>query len=138
MDELPDLACDVFPGGAVVERVVRDLDVKGRVGRVIRRVQGQEDLFDLRVRGDRAGRGDPGDGTAERDQPGRTSAGSVGDVDFQDVGPGQKAKPYVGQVRRVLGPARGRVGPRVIVSVPLVTVSVTVKVWDAASLSVTV
>ena len=76
------------------------------------RVQGQEDLFDLRVRGDRAGRGDPGDGTAERDQPGRASAGSVGDVDFQDVGPGQKPKPYVGQVRRVLGPARGRVGPK--------------------------
>ena len=58
MDELPDLACDVFPGGAVVERVIRDLDVKGRVGRVIRRVKPRvgvsvsEGLLELEISAD--------------------------------------------------------------------------------------
>lgn len=112
VDELPDLACDVLPDGGRVERVVRDLDVKGRVGRVIGGVQGQEDLRHLRVGGDRAGRGDPVDGSGEGDLAGRASAGSVSNIDFQNVGPGQKAKPHAGQVRRVLVAAGRRIGPK--------------------------
>ena len=112
VDQAVRLLCDVLPDGVRVERVVRHFQVERGTGRTVGRVQGNEDLRDLRVGVEGAGRGDPGDGAAEGDVPDSRSTGAVGSGDLQDVGPRGQPDPDGRQVGGVLGAGRGRVGAK--------------------------